>query len=74
MGKTSIGFSATEFLQQGFLCHLLQNISRKFALEFESKVQWFGNKTLFVHYLNDKLVIATGAKGLEYEACSLHYI
>jgi hypothetical protein len=39
MGKTSTGFSATEFLHQGFLYHLLQNISRKFASEFENKVQ-----------------------------------
>jgi hypothetical protein len=48
MGKTSTRFSATEFLHQGFLYQLLQNISGKFASEFENKVQWFGNKTLFV--------------------------
>jgi hypothetical protein len=48
MGKNSTEFSATEILQQGFLCHLLQNISRKFASEFENKIQCFGSKTLFV--------------------------
>jgi hypothetical protein len=72
MGKTSIGFSATEFLRHGYLYHLLQNISRKFASEFENKVQWFGIKTLFP-YADDKPVIAPGDKGLEYEACSHYY-
>jgi hypothetical protein len=37
------------------------------------KFSGLGTKHCLFPYVDDKLVIASGGKGLEYEACNLYY-
>lgn len=54
-----INFSKT------YLESSLQNLKIKFS--------GLGTKHCLFPYVDDKLVIASGGKGLEYEACNLYY-
>jgi hypothetical protein len=72
--KLQRDFRQQNFCDKDFCVTFSKTCLENSLQNFKVKFSGLETKHCLFHYANDKLVIAPGAKGLEYEACSLHYI